>query len=72
MGVLFPFSAIVGQHEMKLAIFFAATAMRAIGVLSRTDVGALGELPEIDRRCVVLVPVVVTGARHQADEDYSL
>ena len=40
MAVTFPFSAIVGQHEMKLALLIAAVDPKVGGVLAFGDRGS--------------------------------
>jgi magnesium chelatase subunit I len=69
MAIAFPFSAIVGQDEMKLALLIAAVDPRVGGVLAFGDRGS-GKSTAV-RALAGLLPKmkVVTGCRYNCDPD---
>jgi magnesium chelatase subunit I len=69
MATPFPFSAIVGQDEMKLALMVAAVDPRIGGVLAFGDRGS-GKSTAV-RALAVLLPKMraVVGCRYQCDPD---
>src|SRR5215469_50715 len=69
MAVAFPFSAIVGQDEMKLALMIAAVDPKVGGVLAFGDRGS-GKSTAV-RALASLLPAMraVTGCRYQCDPD---
>lgn len=69
MGIAFPFSAIVGQDEMKLALLIAAVDPKVGGVLAFGDRGS-GKSTAI-RALAALLPKmnVVVGCRYNCDPD---
>ena len=69
MATAFPFSAIVGQHEMKLALLIAAVDPKVGGVLAFGDRGS-GKSTAV-RALAALLPKmkVVVGCRYNCDPD---
>ena len=69
MGAAFPFSAIVGQDEMKLALMIAAVDPKVGGVLAFGDRGS-GKSTAV-RALAALLPKMkaVAGCRYQCDPD---
>src|ERR1700761_4112995 len=69
MAVAFPFSAIVGQDEMKLALMIAAVDPKVGGVLAFGDRGS-GKSTAV-RALAALLPRMkaVAGCRYQCDPD---
>jgi magnesium chelatase subunit I len=69
MAVAFPFSAIVGQDEMKLALTIAAVDPKVGGVLAFGDRGS-GKSTAV-RALAALLPKMkaVAGCRYQCDPD---
>jgi magnesium chelatase subunit I len=69
MAVAFPFSAIVGQDEMKLALMIAAVDPKVGGVLAFGDRGS-GKSTAV-RALAALLPAMraVDGCRYQCDPD---
>jgi magnesium chelatase subunit I len=69
MAVAFPFSAIVGQDEMKLALMIAAVDPKIGGVLAFGDRGS-GKSTAV-RSLAALLPAMraVTGCRYHCDPD---
>ncbi|MBB1092248.1 magnesium chelatase ATPase subunit I [Rhodopseudomonas palustris] len=69
MATVFPFSAIVGQEEMKLALLIAAIDQKVGGVLAFGDRGA-GKSTAV-RALAALLPKmkVVVGCRYNCDPD---
>ena len=69
MAVAFPFSAIVGQDEMKLALLIAAVDPRVGGVLAFGDRGS-GKSTAV-RALAALLPAMraVSDCRYQCDPD---
>jgi magnesium chelatase subunit I len=69
MATAFPFSAIVGQDEMKLALMIAAVDPRVGGVLAFGDRGS-GKSTAV-RALAALLPAMraVVGCRYQCDPD---
>jgi magnesium chelatase subunit I len=69
MATAFPFSAIVGQDEMKLALLIAAVDPKVGGVLAFGDRGS-GKSTAV-RALAALLPKmkVVTGCRYNCDPD---
>ncbi len=69
MATAFPFSAIVGQDEMKLALMIAAVDPRVGGVLAFGDRGS-GKSTAV-RGLAALLPAMraVVGCRYQCDPD---
>src|ERR1700761_6114073 len=69
MATAFPFSAIVGQDEMKLALMIAAVEPRVGGVLAFGDRGS-GKSTAV-RALAALLPQMraVVGCRYQCDPD---
>ena len=69
MAIAFPFSAIVGQDEMKLALLIAAVDPRVGGVLAFGDRGS-GKSTAV-RALAALLPrmKVVAGCRYNCDPD---
>jgi magnesium chelatase subunit I len=69
MAVAFPFSAIVGQDEMKLALMIAAVDPKVGGVLAFGDRGS-GKSTAV-RALAALLPKMkaVAGCRYQCDPD---
>jgi magnesium chelatase subunit I len=69
MAIVFPFSAIVGQDEMKLALLIAAVDPKVGGVLAFGDRGA-GKSTAV-RALAGLLPKmkVVAGCRYNCDPD---
>ncbi|NVN84847.1 MAG: magnesium chelatase ATPase subunit I [Rhodopseudomonas sp.] len=69
MATVFPFSAIVGQEEMKLALLIAAIDPKVGGVLAFGDRGA-GKSTAV-RALAALLPKmkVVVGCRYNCDPD---
>src|SRR6201996_317658 len=69
MPVAFPFSAIVGQDEMKLALMIAAVEPKVGGVLAFGDRGS-GKSTAV-RALAALLPSMraVVGCRYQCDPD---
>jgi magnesium chelatase subunit I len=69
MTTAFPFSAIVGQHEMKLALLIAAVDPKVGGVLAFGDRGS-GKSTAV-RALAALLPKmkVVVGCRYNCDPD---
>jgi magnesium chelatase subunit I len=67
MATVFPFSAIVGQDEMKLALLIAAVDPKVGGVLAFGDRGA-GKSTAV-RALAALLPKmkVVVGCRYNCD-----
>jgi magnesium chelatase subunit I len=69
MKTAFPFSAIVGQDEMKLALMIAAVDPRVGGVLAFGDRGS-GKSTAVRALAVLLPPMrAVAGCRYQCDPD---
>src|SRR5579871_2376234 len=71
MAVAFPFSAIVGQDEMKLALMIAAVDPKVGGVLAFGDRGS-GKSTAV-RALASLLPTMrtVVGCRYHCDPDNS-
>lgn len=71
MATAFPFSAIVGQDEMKLALLIAAVDPKVGGVLAFGDRGS-GKSTAV-RALAALLPKmkIVTGCRYNCDPDLS-
>lgn len=69
MAIVFPFSAIVGQEEMKLALLIAAVDQKVGGVLAFGDRGA-GKSTAV-RALAALLPKMktVVGCRYNCDPD---
>jgi magnesium chelatase subunit I len=69
MAATFPFSAIVGQDEMKLALLIAAVDPKVGGVLAFGDRGS-GKSTAV-RALAALLPKmkVVAGCRYNCDPD---
>jgi magnesium chelatase subunit I len=69
MATVFPFSAIVGQEEMKLALLIAAVDQKVGGVLAFGDRGA-GKSTAV-RALAALLPKMktVVGCRYNCDPD---
>ena len=69
MGIAFPFSAIVGQDEMKLALMIAAVDPKVGGVLAFGDRGS-GKSTAV-RALASLLPQMhaVVGCRYRCDPD---
>src|SRR5215831_1916205 len=69
MAIAFPFSAIVGQNEMKLALMIAAVDPKVGGVLAFGDRGS-GKSTAV-RSLAGLLPAMraVAGCRYQCDPD---
>ncbi|PZA13524.1 magnesium chelatase ATPase subunit I [Rhodopseudomonas palustris] len=69
MAIVFPFSAIVGQDEMKLALLIAAVDQKVGGVLAFGDRGA-GKSTAV-RALAALLPKMktVVGCRYNCDPD---
>lgn len=69
MAIVFPFSAIVGQEEMKLALLIAAIDQKVGGVLAFGDRGA-GKSTAV-RALAALLPKMktVVGCRYNCDPD---
>src|SRR5215467_621658 len=69
MATAFPFSAIVGQDEMKLALMIAAVDPKVGGVLAFGDRGS-GKSTAV-RALAGLLPAMrtVAGCRYQCDPD---
>ena len=69
MATAFPFSAIVSQDEMKLALMIAAVDPKVGGVLAFGDRGS-GKSTAV-RALAPLLPAMraVTGCRYQCDPD---
>ena len=69
MAIAFPFSAIVGQDEMKLALTIAAVDPKVGGVLAFGDRGS-GKSTAV-RGLAVLLPQMkaIIGCRYQCDPD---
>ncbi len=69
MAIVFPFSAIVGQDEMKLALLIAAVDPKVGGVLAFGDRGA-GKSTAV-RALAALLPKMktVVGCRYNCDPD---
>lgn len=69
MATAFPFSAIVGQDEMKLALMIAAVDPKVGGVLAFGDRGA-GKSTAVRALAALLPPMrAVVGCRYQCDPD---
>ncbi|PYF02758.1 protoporphyrin IX magnesium-chelatase [Rhodopseudomonas faecalis] len=70
MAIVFPFSAIVGQDEMKLALLIAAVDPKVGGVLAFGDRGA-GKSTAV-RALAALLPKmkVVVGCRYNCDPEH--
>jgi magnesium chelatase subunit I len=69
MAVAFPFSAIVGQDEMKLALLIAAVDPKVGGVLAFGDRGS-GKSTAVRALAALLPPMrAVAGCRYQCDPD---
>ncbi|MET0967753.1 MAG: magnesium chelatase ATPase subunit I [Tardiphaga sp.] len=70
MATAFPFSAIVGQNEMKLALLIAAVDPKVGGVLAFGDRGA-GKSTAV-RALAALLPrmKVIAGCRYNCDPDH--
>ena len=67
MRIVFPFSAIVGQEEMKLALLIAAVDQTVGGVLVFGDRGT-GKSTAIRALAALLPPMrVVVGCRYNCD-----
>ena len=69
MATVFPFSAIVGQDEMKLALLIAAVDQKVGGVLAFGDRGA-GKSTAV-RALAALLPVTAH-AHHVPGENHSI
>ncbi len=69
MAIAFPFSAIVGQDEMKLALLIAAVDPRIGGVLAFGDRGS-GKSTAV-RALAALLPkmTIIQGCRYNCDPD---
>src|SRR5271156_716386 len=69
MAAAFPFSAIVGQNEMKVALLIAAVDPKVGGVLAFGDRGS-GKSTAV-RALAALLPKmkVVAGCRYNCDPD---
>src|SRR5215813_7670891 len=69
MAAAFPFSAIVGQDEMKLALMIAAVDPKVGGVLAFGDRGS-GKSTAV-RALAALLPKMkaIAGCRYQCDPD---
>src|SRR6201996_6418644 len=69
MPVAFPFSAIVGQDEMKLALMIAAVEPKVGGVLAFGDRGS-GKSTAVRALAALLPPMrALAGCRYQCDPD---
>src|SRR6201992_3413970 len=69
MATAFPFSAIVGQDEMKLALMIAAVEPSVGGVLAFGDRGS-GKSTAVRALAALLPPMrAVAGCRYQCDPD---
>src|SRR5579871_2865925 len=69
MAIAFPFSAIVGQDDMKLALLIAAVDPKVGGVLAFGDRGS-GKSTAV-RALAALLPKMkaIVGCRYQCDPD---
>ena len=69
MAAAFPFSAVVGQDEMKLALLIAAVDPKVGGVLAFGDRGS-GKSTAV-RALAALLPKmkIVVGCRYNCDPD---